>query len=60
MEPELELYPFSYWDELRHRWIKARYVASLAVIQSRYPMHRIEGPPEVRAGGPVGFTPPGG
>lgn len=44
----LELYPFSYFDPLRKRWVRARYVASLGEIAQRYPQYRIEGPPEIR------------
>lgn len=46
----LELYPFSYFDAIRKRWVRARYVATLADIQATYPQHRIEGEPEVREG----------
>jgi hypothetical protein len=55
MSEPLELYPFSYWDEMRKRWVKARYVATKADIEARHPKHRIKGPPEIRAGGPSGF-----
>lgn len=54
--PPLELYPFSYYDEIRKRWIKARYVCELDEIKARYPKYRIEGPPEIRDGGPSGFV----
>jgi hypothetical protein len=46
----LELYPFSYFDPLRRKWMKARYVATLADIEARYTQSRIEGPPEIREG----------
>jgi hypothetical protein len=44
----IELYPFSYYDEIRRRWVRARYRASREEIAARHPQHRIEGPPEVR------------
>ena len=46
----LELFTFSYFDELRGRWIRARYRATLEEIKARYPQHRIEGEPEIREG----------
>ena len=56
----LELYLFSYYDELRKRWIRARYRATLQDIAAHYSRYRIEGAPEIRAEGQNGFTPPGG
>jgi hypothetical protein len=44
----VELYPFSYFDEVRRRWLRARYLATLEEIRDRYQQFRIEGPPEVR------------
>ena len=52
------LYRFSYYDELRGRWIRARYKCSLEDIRQRYPQHRIEGKPETRRGSGQ-FIPPG-
>ena len=46
--PRLELFPFSYFDPMRKRWIRARYVASLDEIKQRYAQYRIEGQPEIR------------
>lgn len=46
----VELYPFSYYDAMRKRWMRARYLASREVIAARYAQSRIEGPPEVREG----------
>ena len=46
----VELYPFSYFDPRRRRWIRARYVAEFREIAIRYGCFRIEGPPEVREG----------
>jgi len=51
----IELFPFSYYDEIRKRWIKARYVAVLSEIQARHKQWRIERPPEIRSGPPSGF-----
>ena len=55
MPDELErtrvvLYPFSYFDLLRRRWMRARYVAEFEEIAVRYGCFRIEGPPEIREG----------
>lgn len=51
------LWQFSYFDELRGRWLKARYRASVEEIQRRHKQYRLEGTPEVRE--PSGqFTPP--
>src|SRR5687767_11923671 len=44
----IERYPFSYYDEMRKRWVRARYVAHLEAIKATYPKYRIEGPPEIR------------
>ena len=42
------LYPFSYFDIRRRKWLRARYVASLAQMAQRYPCFRIEGAAEIR------------
>ena len=34
--PILELFPFRYWDAVRGRWIKARYVAERHEIEARH------------------------
>ncbi len=44
----IELFPFSYFDELRGRWMRARYVATLDDIRARYARYRLEGAPELR------------
>ena len=53
------LYPFSYYDDLRRRWLRARYKASLKDIQARYPQYRLEGEPEIRGQSMGQFMPPG-
>jgi hypothetical protein len=53
------LYPFSYYDALRGRWVRARYKASRADIEKRYAQFRLEGEAEIRTGGGAGFRPPG-
>ena len=45
-----ELYPFSYFDPIRKRWVKARYKAELSAIKERYRDWRLEGAPEIREG----------
>ncbi len=52
------LYPFSYFDLMRRRWMRARYVASLDNIAERYGCFRIEGPAEMRTNAGSGFEPP--
>ena len=44
------LYPFSYFDPRRRRWMRARYLAEFEEIALRYGAFRIEGPPEIREG----------
>jgi hypothetical protein len=56
--PPIVLYPFSYFDPLRRRWIRARYVATLEDIRARHPEHRLEGEPEIRETGRNGFMLP--
>jgi len=46
----LELYAFSYFDERRGRWVRARYRATLEEIAARYARYRIAGAPEIRHG----------
>ena|SRR5437762_2980872 len=45
------LYPFRYFDPVRKRWIRARYVAERHVIESTYAQWEIIGPPEIRPRG---------
>ncbi len=54
------LYPFSFYDLMRRRWTRARYVASLDDLAARYDCFRIEGPPELRTNAGRGFEPPTG
>jgi hypothetical protein len=44
----LVLYRFAYFDELRHRWIRARYVCQAPEIRCRYEDYELLGAPEVR------------
>lgn len=46
-----ELYPFRFFDPIRGRWIRARYVATLETIRARYPQFELAGPPEIRETG---------
>lgn len=46
--PHLELYHFEYFDPLRKRWLRARYVATREEIAARHSQHRIVGEPEIR------------
>lgn len=53
----IELYPFEFFDEVRRRWISARYRAELEVIAVRYERFRITGTPEIReVGDPDALT----
>ena len=47
-KPRIELYAFSHLDPIRRRWVKARYRATLAAIEARYGIFRIEGSPEMQ------------
>ena len=49
----LLLYPFRFFDPVRKRWIRARYVGELHEITARYDRWEITGPPEIRSGVPV-------
>src|SRR5204862_442080 len=48
LKSPLLLYPFRYFDPVRERWIRARYVAERHIIESSYAEWEITGPPEVR------------
>ena len=48
-KPLLLLYPFRYYDDVRERWIRARYVAERHEIAARYEQWEITGPPEIRS-----------
>ena len=47
LESPLLLYPFRFFDPVRKRWIRARYVAERHVIESNYAKWEIIGPPEI-------------
>jgi hypothetical protein len=49
----LLLYPFRFYDPVRRRWIRARYVAKIHDIIARHQQWEIIGPPEIRSGTPV-------
>ena len=54
----LELFPFRFRDPVTGKWQRARYVAALAEISSRYEGWELIGPAEVRADEPMKmFTP---
>jgi hypothetical protein len=49
----IELYPFRFRDPRTGKWVRARYVATLAEIEARYREWEIVGPAEVRGDAPV-------
>jgi hypothetical protein len=49
----IELYPFRFRDPRTGKWVRARYVATLAELASRYREWEIIGPAEVRSDVPV-------
>ena len=57
LKSPLLLYPFRYFDTVRNRWIRARYVAERHVIESTYAQWEIMGPPEIRTGSATMFSP---
>src|SRR5947209_8559534 len=57
LKSPLLLYPFSYFDPVRKRWVRARYVAERHVIESSYAQREIIGPPEIRTGSATMFNP---
>jgi hypothetical protein len=48
MRRRLALYRFRYFDELRRRWLQARYVLEAPAIRCRYPEYDLIGPQEIR------------
>ena len=46
--PRLELYPFRYRDARTGKWVRARYLAQVPVIQRHYAEWELIGPPEIR------------
>jgi hypothetical protein len=57
LKSPLLLYPFRYFDPVRKRWIRARYVAERHEIAERYAQWEITGPPEIRTGSATMFNP---
>ena len=55
MPRTIELYPFRYFNPLRRRWIKARYVLEAPAIRCLYPDDKLVGPLE-RASVVAAFT----
>jgi hypothetical protein len=51
LKSPLLLYPFRFFDPVRKRWIRARYVAERHAIESSYAQCEIIGPPEIRLRG---------
>jgi hypothetical protein len=49
----IELYPFRFRDPRTGKWIRARYVATLAELEARYREWEIIGPAEIRGDAPV-------
>jgi hypothetical protein len=45
---QVELFHFSFYDDVRRRWLRARYMATRESIAAQYTQFRIEGDPEVR------------
>ena len=46
--PTLQLYPFRYRDQRTGKWIRARYLAKVPVIQRHYAEWELTGPAEIR------------
>ena len=57
LKSPLLLYPFRYFDPVRKRWIRARYVAERHIIEASYAQWEIIGPPEIRTGTATMFNP---
>lgn len=51
MARRIELFPFEFYDDIRKRWIRARYRAERHVIAQRYVQARIVGAAEIREEG---------
>src|SRR5438034_11274760 len=51
LKPPLLLYPFRFFDPVRRRSVRARYLAERHEIEVRYARWEIIGPPEIRTGG---------
>ena len=46
--PRLALYPFRYRDPRTGKWVRARYLAQVPVIQRHYAEWELTGPAEIR------------
>jgi len=46
--PTLHFYSFRYRDQHTGKWIRARYLAKVPVIQRQYAEWELTGPPEIR------------
>ena len=57
LKPPLLLYPFRFFDPVRGRWVRARYLAERHEIEVRYAQWEIIGPPEIRGGYATMFNP---
>jgi hypothetical protein len=49
----IKLYPFRFRDPRTGKWVRARYVVTLAELASRYREWEIIGPAEIRGDAPV-------
>ena len=58
MGPPIELFPFRFRDPRTGKWVRARYVATPAEIESRYREWDIIGPAEIRSDKPVAMFQP--
>jgi hypothetical protein len=56
----LELYAFAYFDAITQKWHRARYVATIDAIGTRYGPFPLLGKPEVRevSSDPADWLPP--
>lgn len=45
------LYPFRFYDIVRRKWCRARYVATIEQLMERYDAFEIIGEPEIRPRG---------
>jgi len=46
--PTLQLYPFRYRDPRTGKWVRARYLAKVPVIQRQYSEWELTGPAEIQ------------
>ena len=51
LKAPLVLFPFRYFDPIRKRWVRARYVAERHEIEAGYAQWEIIGAPEIRSRG---------